>query len=90
MNKQELTDEMSAALGITKKCCGETIGLMVEEIISAVERDGKYVQPGFGTFRTAVSGERIGVNPATGQKMRYPKKRKLKFKVSSVLKDEIK
>lgn len=89
MTKHELVSEMSRELGITQKKCGETLNVMLEEIVRTLEIGGKYVQPGFGTFKTADVKERVGRNPATGKKMLYPKKRRLRFKVSDVLKDEI-
>ena len=89
MTKHELVSEMSESLGITKKKCAETLNVMIEEIVSTLETGGKFVQPGFGTFKTADSKERVGRNLATGQKMLYPKKRKLRFKASDILKDEI-
>lgn len=89
MTKHDLVNELSAELGITKKLCNETLDVMVEEIVRALETGGKYMQPGFGTFKTADSNPRIRRNPATGRKMLYPKKRRLKFRVSETLKDEI-
>ena len=89
MTKQELVSEMAGELGITKKQCSQTLNTMLEEIIRALETGGKFVQPGFGTFKTQESEERTGRNPLTGKKMLYPKKRKLKFKPSDILKDEI-
>ncbi|MBQ1949485.1 MAG: HU family DNA-binding protein [Treponema sp.] len=89
MTKQELVNEMAAELGITKKMCGETLNAMLEEIVKTLENGGKYTHPGFGTFKTSVRNEHVGRNPATGKKMLYPKKCRLKFKVSDILKDEI-
>ncbi len=89
MTKQELVDQMSSELGITKKLCNETLSTMIEEIVRTLESGGKFTQPGFGTFKTAVANERVGRNPATGKKMLYPKKRKLKFKASDILKGDI-
>ena len=41
MTKQDLINEMSAELGITKKLCGETLNAMIEEIVSTLEKGGK-------------------------------------------------
>lgn len=89
MTKQELVGEMSENLEISKKKCNETLNVMIEEIVSTLENGGKFIQKGFGTFKTQESNERIGYNPQTGQKMLYPKKIKVKFKASDKLKDEI-
>lgn len=89
MTKHELISEMSQELGITQKKCNETLNVMIEEIVSALESGSKFVQPGFGTFKTTETKERIGRNLANGKNMLYPKKRKLRFKSSEMLKDEI-
>ena len=53
MTKHELVAEMSKELGITQKKCGETLNVLLEEIVRTLEIGGKFVQPGFGTFKTA-------------------------------------
>lgn len=89
MTKQELIAEMSRELSLTKKKTSETLNAMIEEISSVLESGGKFVQLGFGTFKTSESKEREGINPATKKRMLYPKKIRLKFKPSRNLKDEI-
>ena len=89
MTKQEVVATMSSELGITKKQCGKTLNQMLECIIEALETGKKFMQPGFGTFKTVDTLERVGINPSTGQKMIYPKKRRLKFKSSEKFKDEV-
>lgn len=89
MTKHELVTEMSENLGISKKQCTETLNVMIEEIVSTLEEGGKYTHPGFGTFKTQETKERIGRNPSTGQRVLYPKKIRLRFKTSDKLKGEI-
>lgn len=89
MTKQELINEMAQELNISKKQCNETLNVMLEEIVKALEAGDKFTQPGFGSFKPVETNERLGRNPATGKKMLYPKKIKMKFKPSDSLKDEI-
>lgn len=89
MTKQELVSQMAGELGITKKQCNETLNVMLEEIICSLEKGDKFTQPGFGSFKAVECKERIGRNPATGKKMLYPKKIRMKFKASEILKDDI-
>lgn len=89
MTKHELVGEMAEELGITRKQCNQTLNAMIEEIVSTLETGGKFTQPGFGTFKTVETKERVGRNPATGEKVLYPQKCKLKFKASDIFKDEI-
>lgn len=89
MTKQELCSELSKTLGITQKDTKLTMDAFFEEIVCVLEEGKSYSQTGFGSFRTAVVPERTGFNPALNQKMKYPKKIKMKFKVSSVFKKDI-
>lgn len=90
MTKHELIGEMANELSLSKKKCGETLNVLLEEIISALERGRRFVQPGFGSFKTVDTNERVGRNPSNGKLMLYPKKRKLKFKTSDILKEDLK
>ena len=76
MTKHELISEMSSELGITKKLCGETLNVMLEEIVRALEMGGRFTQSGFGSFKTVVSKERVGRNPVTGKKCSILKNKK--------------
>ncbi len=89
MTKQELCSELSKNLGITQKETKATMNAFLEEITCVLEEGNTYSQKGFGSFKTVCTKERIGFNPAKNQKMRYPKKIRLKFKLSSVFKKEI-
>ena len=89
MTKQELVSEMSENLEISKKKCLQTLNVMIEEVVSTLENGGKFIQPGFGTFKVTETKERISRNPQTGQKMLYPQKLRVRFKTSDKLKDEI-
>ena len=89
MTKYELVSEMAENLEISKKKCTEAFNVMIEEIVSTLEEGGRFTQNGFGTFKVQETNERVGFNPQTGQKLIYPKKMRVRFKLSPKLKDEI-
>ena len=89
MTKYELIGEMANELSLSRKKCGETLNLMIEEIVSALEKGRRFIQPGFGSFKTVDVNERTRRNPLTGKLMLCPKKRRLKFRTSDILKEEI-
>jgi DNA-binding protein HU-beta len=89
MTRQELIKELSAKVGLSRKDCDAVVTAMLDEIEKTLIRGGKYTQTGFGSFSTVDCKERVGRNPFTKQKMLYPKKRKMKFKPSSVFKGEL-
>jgi len=81
--------ELSEKLNVPQNKCKEAFDAMIEEIICALEEGSQYNQKGFGTFRTELSKEHTGFNPATGKKMVYPKKLKIRFRLSSVFKKDL-
>lgn len=89
MTKQELCAELAQKLDITQKDTKLTMNAFLEEIVCVLEEGKTYSQTGFGSFKTVHVSERIGFNPAANQKMKYPKKIKMKFKISSVFKKGI-
>ncbi|MBQ9630542.1 MAG: HU family DNA-binding protein [Treponema sp.] len=89
MTRQELVKDISVATGLNKKDCGAVLTAMLEELYKALENNEKYTHTGFGTFETKLSAERIGTNPFTKQRVRYPKKQKLSFKAAKLLKDTL-
>lgn len=64
---------------------------MLESFVKAVEstlKKGKsVVLTGFGTFTVIKRKERMGINPATGKKMKIASKRVPKFRAGKKLKD---
>lgn len=89
MTRRDMINEMADELKLERKTCTNVLNAFIEGIVHALETGGKYTQPGFGTFKTAETKERVGRNPATKQKMLYPKKLKIRFKASDILKDEL-
>lgn len=89
MTKSDVIKGIREKVDISYKDCAAVLDAMLEEIFSSLDDDGKYTQSEFGTFDTHTSKERIGINPFTKQKMRYPKKRKMRFKPAKLFKDTL-
>lgn len=89
MTRADMVAKLSESVSIDKKLCTTLIDSLQEEIIKTVCKEGKVIQNGFGTFSAATTDWRKGRNLHTGQKMLYPPKRKIKFKLSNVLKESI-
>lgn len=59
-------------------------------VIKQCLKDGKYVKyTGFGTYESKFLKEIMGRNPLTGEEVLIPSRRKIKFKFSKMLKNEI-
>ena len=89
MNKAALIEHMAKETKLPKTACKNAL----ESFISAVEvtlKKGKsVVLTGFGTFTVMKRKERMGINPATGQKMKIAGKKVPKFKAGKKLKDVV-
>lgn len=89
MTKAEMLNELKESTELDKKTCSLLLDALHEEIVKVLSKGGRFTQNGFGTFSTSITPEREGRNPATGARMRFPKKRKIKFKAANSLKENI-
>ena len=89
MNKQELVRELANRLSLSQKTVKTVLDTTLEEIALVMDEGENYNQTGFGTFKTEVKKERIGFNPSVKKKMILPKKRKVLFRPSSILKGKV-
>lgn len=90
MTKRELVDEIQSLSGIetkaeTEKALDSLLEAMTEELSSG----GKVTLTGFGTFTVTERAERTGRNPQTGQPMRIPAHKAVKFSAGSELKETV-
>ncbi len=89
MNKQELVRELAKRLSLSQKTVKDVLDKTLEEITLIMEEGESCSQTGFGTFKTEVKNERIGFNPSLKKKMILPKRRKVLFRPSSILKGKV-
>ena len=86
MNKAMLVESMSAKTRLPKSTCKECLEAVIGTIGTALKQNKSIVLTGFGTFTVVKRKPRMGVNPATGAKMRIPGKKAPKFKAGKFLK----
>lgn len=92
MNKQEIINNISEEHGITKVAAKAIFEQVFSDIATAIQtkkNDNKIQIPGFGSFRMDSREARTGRNPRTGESMKIPTKKVVKFKVSKTLSDKI-
>jgi len=90
MNAAQLTSQLAKRLNQSKADI-DTLIAKTTEIITEQLSDNNVVSiHNFGTLELKEQGERINVNPATGQRTLIPPKRIVKYKVSPTLNDKIK
>ena len=85
--KSEIVASLSEASGISKKQATQTL----EALVALAYKNAKntFTIPGLGKLVLANRKARKGRNPATGESIKIPAKRVLKFLVSKTAKDAI-
>jgi DNA-binding protein HU-beta len=90
MTKAELTAFVADKAGITKKAAESAINAFAEGASSSLEKGEPVSLLGFGSFKVAGRAEREGRNPRTGDKIKIPAAKVVKFTPGKALKDRIK
>ncbi len=85
MNKKELIDKVAAKAGMTKKQAGEAVEAVLEAIVEALKSGEEVRLVGFGTFRVVEMKAREGRNPQTGEKIKIPARKVVKFRPGRAL-----
>lgn len=87
MTKSQVADHLAGKAGITKKAAAE----ILEELASLAYKEAKnvFTLPGIGKLKLANRKARMGRNPQTGEPIKIPAKRVVKFRVAKAAKDAI-
>lgn len=90
MNKQELVDAIKADQpDLTKTRIKSILEALFETMGEALATQGRFVQPGFGTFTVKTRAARMGRNPSTGEPLAVPESKTIGFKPSAELKTRL-
>ena len=87
MSKAAIVDYLANKSGMTKKAMSE----FLEEIATLSYKEAKngFTIPNIGKLVLADRKARTGRNPQTGEAIKIPAKRVLKFRVSKICKDAV-
>lgn len=89
MNKSELIEFISQKQNLPKKKVEDTVNLMFEMMVSALEDGGRIEIRGFGSFVTKDYTSYTGRNPRTGTSIQVSPKRLPAFKVGKELRERV-
>ncbi|MEI6002844.1 HU family DNA-binding protein [Paraburkholderia bengalensis] len=89
MNRQELIDAVAASTGESKASTGEALDAILEAVTSAVTRGETVQLIGFGSFSTGARSERTGRNPWTGETIKIPAAKTVKFTAGKSFKEAV-
>src|ERR1700744_2612746 len=89
MNKQELIDAVAGQTGASKAQTGETLDTLLEVIKKAVSKGDAVQLIGFGSFGSGKRAARTGRNPKTGETIKIPAPKTVKFTAGKAFKDTV-
>jgi DNA-binding protein HU-beta len=87
MTKLQTMKKLAEATGMTKK----SVVCVVEQLVCLAYKQAKnsFTIPGLGKLVLVNRKARMGRNPATGEPIKIPAKRVLKFRVAKAAKDAV-
>lgn len=87
MTKAQIVDTLAKKVGLTKKDAAQVLN----ELAALAYKQAKngFTVPGIGKLSIVRRKARKGRNPATGESIRIPAKRALKFRISKTAKDAV-
>lgn len=89
MSKEALINRLAEKTGLTKTEAKVSVNNVMEAISEALVAGEDVAFVGFGTFKVKDQPEREGRNPATGQTMKIPAKKVVRFTPGKTLRDAV-
>ena len=89
MTKKEFISKTAKIAGFTNANMEIAFDAFLDGIKTALNEDESVTLNGIGKIGTKVSAPRVGRNPITGETINVPEKKKVFFRVSTILKKEI-
>jgi integration host factor subunit alpha len=89
LTKADLADAIYALLPLDKQKAAQIVEDFIELIKAGLEKDGKVMLSGFGSFEVKFKPPRRGRNPQTGDSIILRARKVVKFKPSQLLRKAI-
>ena len=89
MTQTQLVKALAEANEVNNKVARGMLDSLASMAISEVKKNGVFVIPGIGRLVRVDRKARIGRNPATGESIKIPAKKVVKFRVAKAAKDSI-
>jgi len=89
MTKSQLTSHFADKFGISRRTAAEFLDEVANVAITQTKKNGQFTLPGIGKLVRVDRKARMGRNPATGEAIKIPAKKVVKFRVAKAAKDSI-
>ncbi len=87
MNKADVVDRVAGEAGVPRQQAESVLNAFFDTVRSAARSGDRVGWPGFGSFSTTQRRARTGRNPRTGEAVKIPATKAVKFSASSTLKE---
>jgi DNA-binding protein HU-beta len=89
MTQTAIVRELAETTGINNRVAKQFMESLAELAVRETKKNGVFVLPGIGRLVRADRKARTGRNPATGEEIKIPAKKVVKFRVAKSVKDAI-
>lgn len=89
MTHAELVEVLAEKADLSKSQVDTVLKSLAEVVKTTVKKGGSVKVAGLGKFRVASYKARTGINPQTGEKIKIPARKKVKFSPTKDLKESL-
>jgi len=89
MTQSQLIRELATTCDVSTKVAKQLLDSFADVAIRETKKKGVFVMPGIGRLVRVDRKARTGRNPATGESIKIPAKKVVKFRVAKAVKDSI-
>jgi DNA-binding protein HU-beta len=89
MNQSELVDKVAQAATLNQAAATQAVKAVVRAILESIVAGEAVRVSGLGTFNVAVRSARDGRNPQTGQSIKIPASKAVRFHAGKAVKDAL-
>jgi DNA-binding protein HU-beta len=89
MTQTAIVKELAETTGVSNKVAKQFIESLTDLAIRETKKNGVFILPGIGRLVRADRKARIGRNPATGESIKIPAKKVVKFRLAKSVKEAI-
>ena len=89
MTQTQLVRSLAEHCEVNNKAAKQFLESLSAMAVSEVKKNGMFVLPGIGRLVRVERKARMGRNPATGEAIKIPAKKVVKFRVAKAAKDAI-
>lgn len=89
MTQTAIIRELAETTGVNSKVAKQFVESLAQMAVRETKKNGMFVMPGIGRLVRAERKARVGRNPATGEAIKIPAKKVVKFRIAKSVKDAI-